>query len=203
MRVGKPTPFDCPIKTGSTNEGAAIAIAEWWTKSGPADYVLFVGLTAVAVVEAKRRDVDVKGCTRTIQALCPKLLTKDACTLLDGDWGAYKIPFLFATNGRPYLKQLSRSRGFGSEIPVDPTTCLKPYRAGTHQPVLLEEFKKDIEKSEYILENETMEYLDLRDYQEEAILSVEKAIFNGQTEILLAMATGTGKTRTAIGPVID
>ena len=31
-----------------------LAIAEWPTHSGPADYVLFVGLTPVAVVEAKR-----------------------------------------------------------------------------------------------------------------------------------------------------
>ena len=32
-----------------------LAIAEWPTKNGPADYVLFLGLTAVGVVEAKRK----------------------------------------------------------------------------------------------------------------------------------------------------
>jgi type I restriction enzyme R subunit len=36
-----------------------LAIAEWPTHSGPADYALFVGLTPVAVVEAKRRHLDV------------------------------------------------------------------------------------------------------------------------------------------------
>ena len=35
------------------------AIAEWPTETGPADYVLFVGLTAMAAVEAKRSNVDV------------------------------------------------------------------------------------------------------------------------------------------------
>ena len=41
--------------------------------------------------------------------------------------------------------------------------------------------------------------LDLRDYQLEAISETEKAVAGGQRNILLAMATGTGKTRTCIG----
>ena len=36
-------------------KGRNLAIAEWPTASGPADYALFVGLTLVGVVEAKRR----------------------------------------------------------------------------------------------------------------------------------------------------
>ena len=40
-------------------KGKNLAIAEWPTDSGPADYVLFVGLTPVAAVEAKRRNTDV------------------------------------------------------------------------------------------------------------------------------------------------
>lgn len=43
-----------------------------------------------------------------------------------------------------------------------------------------------------------MSELGLRYYREDAVRAVEKAIVNGQQEILLAMATGTGKTRTAI-----
>ena len=40
-------------------KGRNMAVAEWPTAGGPADYVLFAGLTPVAVVEAKklRRDV--------------------------------------------------------------------------------------------------------------------------------------------------
>ncbi|MDO9240752.1 MAG: type I restriction endonuclease, partial [Methylicorpusculum sp.] len=37
------------------------AIAEWPTESGPADYVLLIGLMPVAVIEAKRKNVDVSG----------------------------------------------------------------------------------------------------------------------------------------------
>ena len=36
-------------------KGRNLAIAEWPTTSGPADYALFVGLTFVGVVEAKRK----------------------------------------------------------------------------------------------------------------------------------------------------
>ncbi|VEB50906.1 type I restriction enzyme EcoKI subunit R [Salmonella enterica subsp. enterica] len=43
-----------------------------------------------------------------------------------------------------------------------------------------------------------MSELGLRYYQEDAVRAVEQAIVNGQQHILLAMATGTGKTRTAI-----
>ena len=36
-----------------------MAIAEWPTKSGPADYALFVGTRCIGVVEAKRRNKNV------------------------------------------------------------------------------------------------------------------------------------------------
>lgn len=40
-------------------KGRNLAIAEWPTASGPADYVLFIGLMPIAVVEAKRKNIDV------------------------------------------------------------------------------------------------------------------------------------------------
>jgi type I restriction enzyme R subunit len=49
------------------------------------------------------------------------------------------------------------------------------------------------------LKQEGFDYLRLRDYQIKAIQAVELALENNQEECLLAMATGTGKTRTIIG----
>jgi type I restriction enzyme R subunit len=40
-------------------KGRNMAIAEWPTKSGPADYALFVGTRCIAVVEAKRQNRNV------------------------------------------------------------------------------------------------------------------------------------------------
>src|SRR5690606_28340057 len=53
--------------------------------------------------------------------------------------------------------------------------------------------------AEQKLKNEGFAYLKLRDYQEKAIVAVESALANNQRNCLLAMATGTGKTRTIIG----
>ena len=41
--------------------------------------------------------------------------------------------------------------------------------------------------------------LNLRDYQLRAIQAAEQTIMDGKNTALLAMATGTGKTRTVLG----
>ena len=43
-------------KGARPSKGRNLAIAEWPTSSGPADYVLFLGLRPVAVAEAKRNN---------------------------------------------------------------------------------------------------------------------------------------------------
>ena len=48
-------------KGARPEKGRNKAIAEWPTESGPADYVLFIGLMPVATVEAKRKNIDVSG----------------------------------------------------------------------------------------------------------------------------------------------
>jgi type I restriction enzyme R subunit len=49
------------------------------------------------------------------------------------------------------------------------------------------------------LRDEAPDFLPLRDYQLAAIKAVEDGLAAGRRELLLAMATGTGKTRTCIG----
>src|SRR5690606_19934451 len=59
--------------------------------------------------------------------------------------------------------------------------------------------QQDHDKAEASLETEPTDYLGLREYQLDAIRAAEAAIAAGKRELLLAMATGTGKTRTALG----
>jgi type I restriction enzyme R subunit len=61
--------------------------------------------------------------------------------------------------------------------------------------------KQDIERANERLAEEPTDYLELRNYQVRAIQAVERGVAKGQRSLLLAMATGTGKTRTAIGLV--
>ncbi len=69
-----------------------------------------------------------------------------------------------------------------------------------HSPEgLLDRLLRSKQDAENILKQEGFAYLGLRDYQEKAIQGVEQALENGAPHALLAMATGTGKTRTIIG----
>ncbi|MDE1463743.1 DEAD/DEAH box helicase family protein, partial [Spartinivicinus poritis] len=69
-----------------------------------------------------------------------------------------------------------------------------------HSPEgLLDQLRRDKEVAEQQLKLEGFAYLKLRDYQQKAIQAVETALQQNQQNCLLAMATGTGKTRTIIG----
>ena len=67
-----------------------------------------------------------------------------------------------------------------------------------HTPKALNEFlERDIEKSLKWLQDNPIDIPGIRVYQREAIESVEHAIIDNKRKLLLAMATGTGKTYTA------
>ena len=71
---------------------------------------------------------------------------------------------------------------------------------GFHSPAgLLDQLTRSRADAEARLTQESFAYLRLRDYQVKAISAVEAALAGGQSNCLLAMATGTGKTRTIIG----
>jgi type I restriction enzyme R subunit len=81
-------------------KGRNLAIAEWPTTNGPADYVLFVGLTPVAVVEAKRRRQDVAGSIEQAKRYSRGYTVAADQQSSGGPWGEYTVPFLFATDSR-------------------------------------------------------------------------------------------------------
>ena len=87
--------------------GRNLAIAEWPTAHGPADYVLFVGLTPVAVAEAKRRRQDVAGSIEQAKRYSRGYTVTADQQSPGGPWGEFTVPFLFATNGRPFLRQIA------------------------------------------------------------------------------------------------
>ena len=92
-------------------KGKNLAIAEWPTMSGPADYVLFVGLTPVATVEAKRKNVDVSAALQQAKRYSRSFNVLGGGEAPGGPWGKFRLPFAFSTNGRPYLRQLETRSG--------------------------------------------------------------------------------------------
>ncbi|WP_437563101.1 type I restriction-modification system endonuclease [Sorangium sp. So ce542] len=184
-------------------KGRSLAIAEWPTETGPVDYVLFVGLEAFAVVEAKRMGVDVANVLKQQTVRYGRGLTLEGgARFAGGPWDkGHKVPFLFATNGRSYLKQIETKSGIWFRDARRPTNLARPLEGWYTPEGLAALFKQDIDAAHAKLGNEPTGYLDLREYQIRAIRAVETAIESGQRTCLVAMATGTGKTRTAIGLV--
>ena len=179
-------------------KGRNLAIAEWPTEDGIADYALFYGLTPVGTVEAKCKRKNAKSALDQAERYAKNFPADPDHADNGGPWNQHRIPFVFATNGNPYHRQLINESG----------TWFRDCRQSTNHPRaltgwyspegLMDLLKQDIPGANAKLMRESREYLPLRCYQRDAIEAVETAISNGQTEILLAMATGTGKTRTAI-----
>lgn len=188
-------------KGARPQKGKNLAIAEWPTENGPADYVLFAGLQPVAVVEAKRKSKDVAATIEQSKRYSRGYTLSQGELSPGGPWGEYRIPFLFATNGRPFLRQLLAKSGIWFLDVRRPQNHPTPLEAWYTPAGLLGLLEQDVDQANAALEAEAFSYLDLRDYQKDAIRSVEKAILQGQRDILVAMATGTGKTRTCIGLV--
>jgi hypothetical protein len=113
-------------------------------------------------------------------------------------WGLYKVPFLFATNGRPYIRQLQTKSGIWFLDARRAKNNAKPHPAWYSPEDLLDLLKQDVDSAHSQLKTEPMPYID-REYQQKAIRAVEQGFEEGRPEMLLAMATGTGKTRTCIG----
>lgn len=89
-------------KGARPEKGKNLAIAEWPTASGPADYVLFVGLMPVAAVEPKRRNVDVSGSLQQAKRYSRAFKADEDLVSLGGPWREFQIPFIFSSNGCPY-----------------------------------------------------------------------------------------------------
>ncbi len=183
-------------------KGRNLAIAEWPTRSGPADYVLFVGLTPVATVEAKRKNIDVSGALQQAKRYSRDFAPNADLSMPPASAHedvSYAIPFVFSSNARPFLQQLKTKSGIWFCDLRRPTNLSRPLDNWYTPEGLAELLKRDEDKALAKLEQEPFNYgFTLRPYQQAAIKAAEASIGAGQRELLLAMATGTGKTKTCI-----
>jgi len=179
-------------------KGRAMAIAEWPTENGPADYALFVGLTCVGVIEAKRKRKNVSAAIDQADRYSRGFSFK-AAEAAGGPWDAFRVPFLFASNGRPYLKQIETESGIWFR---DARKATNQRRALNDWPTpdgLKEQLDIDRDAAHVALKTMPFDFgFPLRPYQQRAIEEVEKALAADRRQMLLAMATGTGKTKLAI-----
>lgn len=213
-------------------KGKNLAIAEWPTENesgekGYTDYTLFAGLNMVGIIEAKKTAIDVpsvidvqgKEYARNIKydfshsqraeekSVKYKFGQKISEDSLTSHWNGYRVPFIFATNGRKYLEQIKTKSGIWFLDLRDNNNIPRALRGWVSPDGIMEWLKKDIQSANDTLKNTGFDLLkdkyglNLRGYQIKAIEAVENSIMEGAKTVLLSMATGTGKTRTILGMI--
>lgn len=191
-------------------KGRNIAISEWPTNSafqdhGYADYAFFIGEKLVALMDAKKMAEDVASTIDVQIKDYASHIRQEDLPYTVGTWGVYQVPFLFASNGRAYLEQIRTKSGIWFLDVREEANQSYPIRNWFSPEDLQDKLNQDIQGANAALISADNSFLtdphglNLRDYQVKAIEKAIEAVMEGKKTALLAMATGTGKTRTALG----
>jgi type I restriction enzyme R subunit len=158
-----------------------VAVREYLTDVGPADYVLFVDKKPVGVIEAKRPEEGVR------------------LTMVEDQTGDYAAAKLKHLNNEP-LRFLYESTGEVTRFTdtQDPKPRSRP-EFSFHRPETFQKWIKE-EKTLRARLNDIppLQTAGLRDCQVTAISNLEQSFRKGLPKALIQMATGSGKTFTAI-----
>jgi type I restriction enzyme R subunit len=181
-----------------------LAIAEWPCEKGHADYALFVGLTCVGVIEAKRQTKHVSSALQQAERYALSICLEPEQLHPDGPWVSaqgeyYRVPFAFASNGRPYLKQLETMSGIWFRDLRNSKEQSRALQDWFSPQALTTKLQQDTAAAqEQLVQQQFAFAFPLRPYQRSAIEAVEAALATGKRQMLLAMATGSGKTKLSI-----
>lgn len=162
------------------------AIEEYPTANGPADYALFVQGKLLGIIETKKVGVG------AYNALEQAKRYSQGSQQAIGNWRGYKVPFLYSTNGEQvYFLDVRNESNLSRQI------------ANFHAAeALAEMINNDGTSASSWLRNTSVDEIErLWPFQKAAIRATEEAIMNGKRQMLLAMATGTGKTFTTVAQI--
>lgn len=169
------------VKHINLNAGYGVAVKEYLTDVGPADYVLFVNGKPFGVIEAKREE---EGYRLTVHEKQTEEYAQARLKYLHND----PLPFMYLSTG-----EITKF-----------TDCRDPKPRGRevytfHRPESLAKFLQD-EKSlrKRLLDIPKLPTDGLRDCQINAITQLERSFKENKQRALIQMATGSGKTFTAI-----
>lgn len=158
----------------------AARVEEYETINGPADYALGLDGNVLGVVEAKKLTLGPQNVLTQAERY------SKGATSNPLNFNGYHVPFLYSTNGeviwfRDARHPLNRSRRV--------STFHNP--AGFRE-MMTRDLEADLQKLRALPNNHQR----LRPYQIEANAAIEKGIADRKHAMLVAMATGTGKTFT-------
>ncbi len=160
---------------------SGIAVKEYWTEAGPADYVLFVDREPVGIIEAKREE---EGHRLTVVEEQSAEYASSKLKYLNND----ALPFIYESNGK--LTRFTDQR--------DPKPRSRPVFSFHRPETFRAELKKDSSLRERLFLIPELKVGGLRDCQIMAINNLEKSFKENHPRALVQMATGSGKTYTAI-----
>jgi len=160
------------------------AVEEFPTANGPADYVLVLGGRVVGVVEAKKLSLGPQNVLSQAERYS-RGVRQDWAT-----WGDYGVPFLYSTNGEviwhhDVRDEQNRSRQVSH----------------FHTPEALRERLCQDDSGMLRLQAMPQGNARVRPYQVDASAAIEQAFAGRKRHMLLAMATGTGKTFTIVNEI--
>lgn len=165
--------------------GRNLAIAEWPTTAGPADYVLFVGLEPVGTVEVKRSVRDLGAALVEAEDYANGLVSPD------GSERSTPVPFAFATNGGAYVEGFTSESGIRVRG-VSPASSVRSLHAWPSPD--------DLRARVGSRPDPINVALDLRPHVREAVDAAVAAAREGR-RALVHIASGAGKSWAALGCV--
>ena len=163
------------------NAGVGIAVREYQTDIGPADYVLFVDKKPVGIIEAKRAEEAVHLTMHEDQS---EGYAAAKLKYLNNE----KLPFVYESTG-----DVTRFTDYRDTKPRS-----RPVFTFHRPATFLEWSRQDKSLRKRIQDIPALPETGLRDCQVIAINNVERSFKDAKPKALIQMATGSGKTYTAI-----
>ncbi len=164
---------------------AAHAVTELETASGPADYALVVDGAVVGILEAKRLNVDPENVLSQAERYARGFPGGH------GNFDGLRVPFLWSSNGQEiHFRDARHPLNTAREV----ADVLSP-------GAIREQLGRNLASATASLSLAANDHPRLRYYQRDANLAVEDAVRARKRELLLAMATGTGKTFTMVNQI--
>jgi len=163
-----------------------VAVEEFPTANGPADYCLFVGGRPFGILEAKKIAVNPQNVLEQAKRYAAGMFGGA------GLWNGLRVPFLYASNGAIIWHLDARpDKWISRQIP------------DFHTPDALSEMiDRDFSPAAAWLKTHPAALITrLRPYQLDCLAAVESNILDGRHDMLLALATGTGKTFLTVAQI--
>lgn len=161
--------------------GIGVAIREYKTNIGPADYILFVNKRPVGVIEAKRAE---EGVHLSIHEEQSEGYANSKLKYLDND----PLPFVYESTG-----EITRFTDYRDKKPR-----ARPVFSFHRPETFADWIQQDKSLRTRLHDIPTLPETGLRACQIIAINNLEKSFKDARPKALIQMATGSGKTFTAI-----